>query len=113
MARRNVTATVVELFPRSVDHAPTLHLSDAEVRQASGGYRRAADQLKALHARGFVRAYIPRVGKKRVILERAHHDAVVRGQFGAATLASNDPTPPAPRGNRAALVRLNSQKARK
>jgi hypothetical protein len=24
----------------------------------AGGYRRAADQLKALHARGFVRAYI-------------------------------------------------------
>jgi hypothetical protein len=53
------------------------------------------------------------VGKKRVILERAHHDAVVRGQFGAAAAASNDPTPPAPRGNRAGLVRLNSQKTKK
>lgn len=90
-----------------------LHLDENEVREASGGYRRAADQLKALHARGFVRAYIPTVGKKRVLLERAHHDAVVRGQFGQAEPQQADAAAPPPRANRARLERFFSSRGRK
>jgi len=94
-----VTAAVVQLFPGQAPRAEPqgLHLSPEEVFDASGGYKRPADQLKALHARGFVRAYIPAVGKKRVVLERAHHDAVVRGQFGPAPApAANDAAARAP-----------------
>jgi hypothetical protein len=41
------------------------------------GYRTATKQLNVLRNRGFVRAYISRRG---VVLERAHYDAVCRGQ---------------------------------
>jgi hypothetical protein len=59
---------------------------------------RPADQLKALHARGFVRAF-RRNGAGPVILERAHYDAVVRGQFGQQPPANDSgptggPLPP-------------------
>lgn len=40
------------------------------------GYRRQADQLKCLHARGFLRATILR---GRLIVERAHYEAVCAG----------------------------------
>lgn len=53
-----------------------LTMTAAEVREITGGYKRAADQLKALHARGFFRAYL-RDG--HVVLERAHYEAVCRG----------------------------------
>jgi hypothetical protein len=76
---------------------PTLNLGPAELVEASGGYRRPADQLKALHERGFVRAF-RRSGAGPVILERAHYDAVVRGQFGhhepANDTATRGPLPP-------------------
>ena len=53
-------------------------LSPDEVRRAAGGYKRAADQLKALHDRGFWRAYRSKVTGE-VILERPHYDAVAAG----------------------------------
>jgi hypothetical protein len=57
-------------------------LSDDEVIAASGGYTRAADQLKVLHGRGFHRAYVsPKTGK--VVLERPHYDAVASGTAAA------------------------------
>lgn len=65
---------------------PGLNLSPEEVQDAAGGYLRPADQLRVLQALGFTRARIPKVGRKRVILERAHYDAVVRGQYGPAAL---------------------------
>lgn len=68
---------------------PTLNLGAAELIEASGGYRRPADQLKALHERGFVQAFRGTHGK--VVLPRAHYDAVVRGQYGAGQ-AANEPT---------------------
>jgi hypothetical protein len=43
-------------------------------------------QLNVLHARGFVRAYIGRHG---VILERAHYEAVSRGELQAPRRAAN------------------------
>lgn len=48
--------------------------------EAITGYRRAAEQLRVLHARGYWRAYRDRLG--RVVLERPHYDAVCRGQDG-------------------------------
>jgi len=72
--------------------ALSLTLSEAEVREASGGYTRPADQLKALHARGFVRAWRSPLNG-RVVLERAHYDAVASGQGAAA----NDPRAGRPR----------------
>lgn len=102
----------LQLAPARSEHAG-LHLDEDEVREASGGYRRPADQLKALHARGFVRAYIPSVGKKRVLLERAHHDAVVRGQFGRADPAQPDAAPAPPRANRARLERFFGSRGKK
>jgi hypothetical protein len=44
------------------------------------GYRAATRQLAVLHSRGFTRAYICRAGG--VVLERAHYDAVCRGEYG-------------------------------
>lgn len=51
----------------------------ADELQAITGYRCATDQLRVLHARGFLRAYI---GRRGLILERAHYEAVCRGEFG-------------------------------
>jgi hypothetical protein len=70
--------------------AASLNLSPDEVREAAGGYLRPADQLRELHARGFTRAYRSKVSG-RVILERAHYEAVVRGQFGSAPAADGAP----------------------
>lgn len=75
-----------------------LNMDPDEVIEASGGYKRPSDQLKALHARGFVRAHCGGPGG-RVILERSHYEAVTRGQFGQAA-ANQAPaahwSPPAP-----------------
>ncbi|HEY1227193.1 MAG TPA: hypothetical protein VGF26_07705, partial [Ramlibacter sp.] len=60
-----------------------------------------AAQLKALHARGFVRAWRRPGGP--VFLERAHHDAVVRGKYGPQDASAVEQQPPQPRPNRAAL----------
>lgn len=60
---------------------PSLNLAEWEVREAAAGYKRPADQLRELHQRGFVRAH--RAGPSgKVVLERAHYEAVTRGQFG-------------------------------
>jgi hypothetical protein len=82
-------------FP-PIERPTTLNLSPSEVTDASGGYVRPADQLKALHARGFVRAFRRSDGKGPVILERAHYDAVVRGQFGQQRAANDANAPRAP-----------------
>jgi hypothetical protein len=42
------------------------------------GYEQATKQLMMLHKRGFNRAFIGRHG---VVLERAHYEAVCRGQI--------------------------------
>ena len=49
--------------------------------EAVTGYKRAADQLKALESRGFYRAFL-RAG--RVVLERAHYEAVCAGSIERA-----------------------------
>lgn len=80
-----MTATVHQL-PGLAGPPASLNLTPAEVQEAAGGYVRPSDQLRVLRDRGFTRAYISTVGAKRVVLERAHYDAVVRGQFDALAL---------------------------
>lgn len=80
-----MTAAVLQLpgaFTAQVERG-SLNLTEAEIVEITGGYVRPADQLKALHARGFVRAWRHSDGRGPVILERSHYDAVTRGQFGA------------------------------
>ncbi len=57
-----------------------LILTPEEIRELTG-YTQPAKQLAELHRRGFVRAYRNRLGQ--VTLERAHYDAVARGQQAA------------------------------
>ena len=58
----------------------TLLLTDEEV-VALTGYHQPARQLAELHRQGFSRARRDRLG--RVVLERAHYDAVARGEQSA------------------------------
>lgn len=58
----------------------SLTLSPDEIRELTG-YTQPAKQLVELHRRGFVRAYRNRLGQ--VTLERAHYDAVARGEIVA------------------------------
>lgn len=59
----------------------SITLTPAEL-VAVTGYSRPCAQLRVLHERGFVRAFIGRTG---VILERVHYEAVCRGQHGQDT----------------------------
>lgn len=54
-----------------------LLLTDSELREITGGYKRAADQLAYLRSRGFDRATLHR---GRVLLTRAHYEAVETGR---------------------------------
>ena len=54
-----------------------LLLTDAELVSLTG-YMRQAEQLVELHRQGFSRARRDRAG--RVVLERAHYEAVCTGQ---------------------------------
>jgi hypothetical protein len=42
------------------------------------GYEQATKQLDVLHKRGFTRAFI---GRRGLVLERVHYEAVCRGQI--------------------------------
>lgn len=48
--------------------------------EAMTGFKIATRQLSVLRDRGFHRAFVNRSGT--VVLERAHYDAVCRGQMG-------------------------------
>lgn len=99
-------AEVIQLPGTAPRVGASLNLEEDEIVQAAGGYVRPADQLRALHARGFVRAWRRGNGKGPVILERAHYDAVVRGHFGQQPAANDTsterkPLPPNRSGYRA------------
>lgn len=69
--------------------AASLVLQEFEIAELTG-YQKATKQLQVLHRRGFHRAFISRVGK--VVLERAHYEAVTRGEVatpGAPRKAAN------------------------
>lgn len=52
-------------------------LQPEELEQLTG-YEQATKQLDVLHKRGFTRAFI---GRRGLVLERAHYEAVCRGQI--------------------------------
>lgn len=87
-----MTAAVFQLpgTAPAASERPSLNLTADELVETSGGYLRPGDQLKALHERGFTRAW-RRPSGGPVILERAHYEAVVRGQFGSQAAAADEP----------------------
>ena len=56
-------------------------LSEDEL-MAITGYKLSTMQLEVLHRRGFYRAFI---GRKGVVLERSHYEAVARGEPATTT----------------------------
>ena len=58
-----------------------LILTPAEIQSIAGGLTQPRRQLAELHARGFWRARLGRDGK--VVLERAHYEAVCAGALPA------------------------------
>lgn len=102
-----MTAAILQLpgTAPAVAERTSLNLTYDEVVEASGGYVRPADQLRALHARGFVRAWRRREGSGPVVLERAHYDAVTRGQYGPQQAVGGAPADrPKAMPNRAAFL---------
>lgn len=59
----------------------SLTLTPTELAELTGGLTLPRCQLNELRRRGFVRA---RLVRGKVILERAHYEAVSRGEFTAA-----------------------------
>lgn len=68
----------------------SLCLTREEIAELTAGLVLARCQLKRLHARGFARA---RLERGKVILERAHYDAVCRGEFAAGGPKRDTPRP--------------------
>lgn len=58
-----------------------------EELHAITSYRQATKQLRVLHDRGFLRAYISREGG--VVLERSHYEAVTRGELQQPRKSAN------------------------
>lgn len=66
----------------------TLTLTPDELVNLTG-YQRPGDQLRELHAQGFVRARLNRLGD--VVLERDHYTAVCQGRYARPLdVAQND-----------------------
>lgn len=68
----------------------SITLSEQELREITG-YKRAADQLPALHRQGFFRARRSTTTGD-VILERAHYDAVCAGQVAKKEPVVREPS---------------------
>jgi len=62
----------------------------AEDIEALTGYANATKQLQVLHRRGYHRAFINRTG--RVVLERAHYEAVASGEAPATHIEGGGKT---------------------
>ncbi len=69
----------------------TLRLTWDELIEVSGGYTQTSRQLEALRAAGFWRARLGRDG--RVVLERAHYEAVCAGAVAPGARASQTDRP--------------------
>jgi hypothetical protein len=65
-------------------------LSGDEISALTGGMMQISAQVRDLHAQGFVRA---RIKRGRVILERAHFEAVCAGRFAKAIPEIDTPRP--------------------
>jgi hypothetical protein len=79
MTAEQLTAALVK-FASRVAQAPapaSITLQPDELEQLTG-FEQATKQLNVLHKRGFTRAFI---GRRGLVLERAHYEAVCRGQI--------------------------------
>lgn len=68
----------------------SLLLSPDEIRELTGDLTLPRCQVKRLQERGFARA---RLERGRVVLERAHYEAVCRGEFAPAASTSDTSRP--------------------
>lgn len=68
----------------------SLTLTPEEIAELTGGMQKPRCQVNRLHERGFVRA---RLERGRVILERAHYEAVCRGEFAPGAQKRDTPRP--------------------
>lgn len=68
----------------------SLTLTPGEIADLTGGLQLPRCQVKRLHERGFARA---RLERGKVVLERAHYEAVCRGQFAAGAGPRDTPRP--------------------
>lgn len=59
---------------------PALLLTADEIRTLTGELQLPRCQVRVLRERGFIRA---RLERGKVVLERAHYEAVCRGEFAA------------------------------
>jgi hypothetical protein len=66
---------------------PTTLLTDTEIEEISGGYTQPQRQLEELRRAGFWRVRLSRAHK--VILERAHYEAVCAGAVQPAANQSS------------------------
>lgn len=67
-----------------------LLLTSAEIRALTGELTLPRCQVRRLQERGFVRA---RLERGRVVLERAHYEAVCRGEFTNGAAPGNTARP--------------------
>lgn len=66
-------------------------LTEAEIRELTGELKLPRCQVRRLREHGFTRA---RLERGRVVLERAHYDAVCRGEFVAIPAPASDTARP-------------------
>lgn len=65
-------------------------LSEPQIVEITGGYKRPADQLAELRRQGFFRARLSRI-TGRVVLEREHYTTVCQGTIAPSTSAGSHP----------------------
>lgn len=68
----------------------SLLLTPEEIAALTGDVKLPRCQVKRLQARGFARA---RLERGKVVLERAHYEAVCRGEFAAPPKKGDNPHP--------------------
>jgi hypothetical protein len=68
----------------------SLCLTADEIFELTGGLILPRCQVKRLHERGFTRA---RLERGKAVLERAHYEAVCRGEFAAGPEKRDTPRP--------------------
>lgn len=68
----------------------SLCLTPEEIAELTGGLVQPRSQVKRLHERGFARA---RLERGKAVLERAHYEAVCRGEFAGGPEKRDTPRP--------------------
>jgi hypothetical protein len=80
--------------PALLSIQPAILLSEWEIAALTGNLQKPRCQVNLLQKRGFARA---RLERGRVVLERAHYEAVCRGAFAAPPEKRDTSAPGRPR----------------